>query len=165
VLAHVRLHIANCHYLPEVVIDPSSYASWEDTMDPTQFTPYSPVNIGPGYNDTMCIPAPYVMGWSPQCTNAGSFQEMTISGEHFGNDTGAVYFTSVDHPGGFVHTLPQDIRYWSDNTITLLIPSALSTDTLDPTIGTAASGVFFVRTSSGVDNSADSVPISISYAN
>ena len=161
-LYHVRLHIANCHYFPHITIDPTSYAQWNDTNNIYSFTSYTPVHIGPGYNDSMCTPLPIVTGFSPTCTNAGSFEVMTIAGHYFGQYQGKVYFNNANNPGTFIHAHDDDIRNWTRDTITLLIPSAVTTD---PTVGTAGSGTFYVKTFDGLDNSADSVQITLGHAN
>jgi hypothetical protein len=161
VIGHVTLHISDCHYPPAVSIDPSSFAQWDD-IDIGSLLSYDPTYIGPGYYDTMCTPVPQVYDWYPHdCISAGSFQVVTINGLHFGHTAGTVYFNNANNPGTFIHTLPPDIRSWSDSFISLLIPSALSPD---PTLGTAGSGVFYVQTAGGLDNSADSVNISIAHA-
>ena len=116
-LAHVRLHISNCHYLPNVAIDPSpsSTASWENPND-FNFYIYDPTYIGSGFTDTICTPVPNVIAWDPPCTSAGSFQEVTIWGEHFGENPGTVFFTNANNPNAFVRTLPRDIRHWENDT-------------------------------------------------
>jgi hypothetical protein len=163
-VAHVRLRIADCGDIPHVRLDISNcYADWADTTLLTNnTTAYYPVLEGNSFNNnnnTVCVPTPKITWVSPYCTNAGSFEVVTINGRHFGTDTGTVYFTNANTGSGFISTLKQDIIHWDSIQIQLLIPS-------DPTgVGIAGSGNFYIKTPTGHDNSADSVKISIGYAN
>jgi hypothetical protein len=160
-VAHVRMHIYDCGYTPGISIVPTPVADWAYPDTFGVFEPYDPVLIDSSYNNSgmpMCPPVPRVIAWSP-CTNAGSFEVATIYGRHFGKDTGAVFFNSANSPGTFISTIHQDIRHWDDSTIDVLIPS----QPLDNII--AASGNFYVQPLTGPSNAADSVKISIGYAN
>jgi hypothetical protein len=162
-LVHVTLRIADCSQIPAVSIDPTnSGGTWNDPNNQYDPNQYGPVEAGDGYNNdgyVVCVPLPNVIAWYPTCTNAGSFQVVTIYGEHFGTDVGTVYFTNATTPSGYVHTLPQDIRLWTDDTIKLLIPS-------DPQgVGVAGSGNFYVQTAINNDNRSDNLQMPIGYAN
>jgi hypothetical protein len=164
-LAHVVLYINDCDNLPMVAIDPSNSSADYGDASTNIFIPFGSVDTSfqASFNNDgtrMCILPPHVFNWSPDCTNAGSFEVVTINGQHFGDSTGTVYFNSADSPGRFISTIPQDIISWSDGQIQLLIPSQPEDKII------AASGQFYVQTADGsMDSYAENSQMSIGYAN
>jgi hypothetical protein len=85
---------------------------------------YAAVAANPVANRTMAITS-----FSPGTSRAGTVvagDQITINGNGFGASPGTVYFTNADDGGAtFISSSqPSDIISWSDNSITVKVPSA-----------------------------------------
>ena len=88
---------------------------------------YTAVVANPVANRTMAITS-----FSPGTSRAGTVvagDQITINGSGFGASAGTVYFTNADDGGAtfIASSQPSDIISWSDNSITVKVPSSAGT--------------------------------------
>lgn len=99
---------------------------------------YTAVIANPVTNRTMAITS-----FSPGTSRAGTVvagDEITINGNGFGASPGTVYFTNADDGGAtfIASSQPSDVISWSDNSITVKVPSEAGTGPINVN-GTATS--------------------------
>lgn len=96
---------------------------------------------------------PFISSFSPTTANAGTGEEITITGFTFGNTQGTVEFSDANDGGStFVAALDSEITNWTDNSITVRVPSR------------AGTGVIRVIASGNGGASTSSASLTVPYA-
>lgn len=127
-LFHVKLEISDCLPTPNIEFTPppsmdafSAYSTSSSGMD---FNGYSGVTATDTYNSPACVMI--ISGYSPSPVRGGTGDIITITGAGFGATQGGGYveMANADDGGATMVTLnTMDIQSWSDNLITIKVPS------------------------------------------
>ena len=83
--------------------------------------------------------------------NPTNMSNMVITGLHFGNTEGTVYFRNANmgSPFAFMALNHYDIQSWSDNIIKLTVPGRVDSSTFLPDLPPAGGGYFYIKTANG----------------
>ncbi|MEL7004999.1 MAG: IPT/TIG domain-containing protein, partial [Bacteroidota bacterium] len=96
----------------------------------------------PSNSDPVPLATPIITGLSPTTLPAGTYSLLTISGSDFGSTPGSVDFPNADTGGSTLVTADATlIQSWSDNEITIFVPTRATTGNIEVSNSTAETGV------------------------